>query len=184
MKKVLAIPFVALLCSCANGFSTGESSNQDSAVVTVGSAVYSSEASRLFEPLVAKYPNYKKNELAQIEMAKPIEEYFDSCVGKPFDFTKDLIVEFEEIDRAKGDMTTVWFKTLSMHSYGDTWDCSFRLLVEMPTSEAAKLGDDYYYVTGTLKEWDKNGRFFGTGFHVSSTIWLGTFVITDATVTK
>lgn len=184
MKKVLAfIVLLPLLVACTNGTTTGQPTSQDSAVVHMADP--SSEAEKLFEPLVEKYPNYKRNEIAQEEMAKPIEEYFDSCVGKPFTFLDGLFVEFEEIASIDGDNTTVWFITPTCSNYGgDKWDCAFRLLVEMPKDEAAKLASGIYHVNGTLKKWDKNGRFTGTGFHVSSTIWLGTFVITDANVTK
>lgn len=182
MKKVLAfMVLLPLLAACTNGTTTGQPTSKDSAVVHM--AEPTTEAGKLFEPLVEKFPNYKSNEIAQEEMAKPIEEYFDSCVGKPFTFINDLMVKFEEIDQVNGETATVWFMTPDV-GYGESWDCAFRLLVEMPKAEAAKLASGFYHVKGTLKKWDKNGRFFGTGFHVSSTIWLGTFVITDATVTK
>ncbi|MBR1935722.1 MAG: hypothetical protein IJ835_06710 [Muribaculaceae bacterium] len=118
-------------------------------------------------------------------MAKSLEEYFNSFVGKPFTFINNLPMQFEEIDQVKGEKATVWFKVPDYSSYGgDKWDIAFRLLVETTKEEAATLSSGRYIVNGTLKKWDKKGRFTGTGFHVSSTIWLGTFVISDATITK
>ena len=175
-----------MLIACTNGSTSTKASNQDSAIAHVDEVEQpTSEAHKLFDPLVEKYPNYKSNEIAQTEMAKPIEEYFASHVDKPFTFLNDLPVQFEEIDQVDGEKATVWFKTPDYSSYGGgKWDIAFRLLVETTKDEAAKLASGRYHVNGTLKKWDKNGRFTGTGFHVSSTIWLGTFIITDATITK
>ena len=186
MRKVLAFLLAPMLLACSNGTTTTQPTSQDSAVAYIDEITEpNSEARKLIDPLVEKYPNYQDNEIAQEEMAKPIEQYFDSCVGKPFTFINDLVVEFEEIDQVKGDIATVWFKTPDFSSYGgEKWDIIFRLLVEMPKAEAGALASGRYLVNGTLKKWDKYGRFSGTGFHVSSTIWLGTFVITDATIKK
>lgn len=185
MKKVLAFLLVPMLLACTNGTTT-QPTSQDSAVAYIDEiSEPTSEARKLIDPLVKQYPNYKDNEIAQEEMAKPLKQYLDSCVGKPFSFISDLVVEFEEIDQVKGDIATVWFKTPDFSSYGgDKWDTAFRLLVEMPKAEAGALASGRYIVNGTLKKWDKNGRFAGTGFRVSSTIWLGTFIISDATIKK
>lgn len=187
MNKVLAFfMLVPMLFACTNGASTGQPTSQDSAIAYVDEIREpTSEARMLIDPLVKQYPNYKDNEIAQEQMAKPIEQHLDSCVGKPFAFIKDIVVEFEEIDQVNGDIATVWFKTSDFSSYGGgKWDLAFRLLVEMSKDEAGTLASGRYIVNGTLKKWDKRGRFAGTGFHVSSTIWLGTFVITDATIRK
>jgi len=188
MNKVLAFfMFVPMLFACTNGASTGKPTSQDSAVVsyTFEDDSHTSEARRALDPIVKQYPNYRDNEIAQNELIKPLEEYFSSCVGKPFHFIDNLIVEYDEIDKVNGDKATVWFKSVDFSNYGgDLWDCAFHLNVEMKKDEASKLSTGVYRVKGTLKKWDKNGRFMGTGFHVSSTIWLGTFVISDATVTK
>ena len=184
MHNVLAfLILVPMLIACTNGTSQ-QATSQDSAVAHVDVVEQpTSEARKLFDPLVEKYPNYKSNEIAQAEMSKSIEEYFTSLIGKPFTFLNDLPVEFEEIDQFNGDTATVWFKTPDYSSYGgDKWDIVFRLLVETSKDEAAKLASGRYHVNGTLKKWDKKGRFTGTGFLVSSTIWLGTFVITDANI--
>lgn len=187
MKKVLAfIVLVPMLVACANGTSTSQPTQDSVAVAyTFEDDSPTSEARRALDPIVKQHPNYRDNEIAQNELYKPLEEYFSSCVGKPFHFIDNLLVEYEEIDQVNGDKATVWFKSLDFSNYGgDLWDCAFRLIVEMTKEDAGKLSSGYYYVKGTLKEWDKKGRFTGTGFHVSSTIWLGTFVISDATVTK
>lgn len=185
MKKVLAFfMLVSMLGACTNSKSSQQSTSQDSAVAYVDE-VPTSEAAALIDPLVSKYPNYENNEIAQEEMAKPLEEYFASYVGKPFPFIADLPVEYEEIDQVNGDKATVWFMTPDYSSYGGgKWDLCFRLLVETTKSEASTLSSGRYFVSGTLKKWDKEGRFTGTGFHVSSTIWLGTFVISDANIKK
>lgn len=182
MKKVLAfMMLVPILIACTNGNTTISQQAQDSVAVTER---YTGEAAKILDPLVKKYPNFKDNEIVQEEMAKSLEEYFTSQIGKPFPFISDLTVKFEEIDQVNGETTMVWFTTPDMYSYNSKWDLGFRLLVEMTKAEASTLSSDYYNVKGTLKQWDKKGRFTGTGFHVSSTIWLGTFVISDATVTK
>ena len=185
MNKVLAFIMVLLpLAACTNNTSSQQPASQDSVVAHVDETPLS-EAAKLFNPLVEKYPNYKNNEIAQEEMAKSLEEYFNSFVGKSFTFINNLPMQFEEIDQVKGEKATVWFKVPDYSGYGgDKWDIAFRLLVETTKEEAATLSSGRYIVNGTLKKWDKKGRFTGTGFHVSSTIWLGTFVISDATITK
>lgn len=172
------------LTACVN--STSEQSNNQTATSYIDEVnAPKSEVARLIDPLVEKNPNFKDNEIAQGEMAKALEEYFSSCVGKPFDFISNLLVQFEEIDQVNGETATAWFKVPDYSNYGgDKWDLGFRLLVEMTKDKAATLSSGRYLVNGTLKKWDKNGRFTGTGFRVSSTIWLGTFVITDATIIK
>ncbi len=188
MNKVLAFIMVLLsLAACTNGSTNGQATSQDSVAVayTFEDDSPTSEARRALDPIVKQYPNYRDNEIAQDELRKPLEEYFSSCVGKPFHFIDNLYVDYEEIDQVNGDIATVWFKSMNFSNYGgDLWDCAFRLKVEMTKEEAGKLSSGIYLINGTLKEWDKNGRFVGTGFHVSSTIWLGTFVISDATVAK
>lgn len=185
MKQAISIICLFFaLTACVNV--TSEQSNEQTATSHIDEVdAPKNEASRLLDPLVEKYPNYKDNEIAQGEMAKSLEEYFSSCVGKPFDFISNLPVQFEEIDQVNGEKATAWFKVPDYSSYGgDKWDLGFRLLVEMTKDEASTLSSGRYLVKGILKKWDRNGRFTGTGFHVSSTIWLGTFIITDATITK
>lgn len=185
MRHILSIICLSFaLTACVNG--TSEQSNDQTATTHIDEVdAPRSEAAKLLDPLVKKYPNFKDNEIAKEEMAKALEEYFSSCVGKPFDFISNLPVQFEEIDQVNGERATAWFKVPDYSSYGgDKWDLGFRLHVEMTKEEAAALSSGSYMVKGILKKWDRNGRFTGTGFHVSSTIWLGTFIITDATITK
>ena len=97
MKKVLAfMMLVPILIACTNGNTTISQQAQDSVAVTER---YTGEAAKILDPLVKKYPNFKDNEIVQEEMAKSLEEYFTSQIGKPFPFISDLTVKFEEIDQ-------------------------------------------------------------------------------------
>ena len=185
MRQILSIICLLFaLTACVNGTSKQSNNQTETSHIDEVDAP-KSEAARLLDHLVEKYPNFKDNEIAKEGMANALEEYFSSCVGKPLDFISNLPVQFEDIDQVNGEKAKAWFKVPDYSSYGgDKWDLGFRLLVEMTKEEAAALSSGRYMVKGILKKWDKNGRFTGTGFHVSSTIWLGTFIITDATITK
>lgn len=182
MKKLLIslCALLPLLCGCAGGSPNPEATSEyDIREARVGDYQFvESESQKEIYPLLQKYPNYKENSIAQEELAKELDAYFSQFIGEPFPFIEDFYIDFEEVDSTAGDLALVWFDTDPYMS--PTF--MFRLLVAMPKQQAATLKRGTYKVSGTLQKWDKKGRFTGTGFHIDSTIWLGTFYIYKATI--
>lgn len=173
MKKVLAIPFVALLCSCAqttqnDEYAVGVTMAEEQDVQVAHSTIFEQVADSIYK----LHPGDIENKIIQEDIAKDLEKYCLQFKGKHMPLIEELSFKLNDVVPDKG-------KYAACFKYGKDEDknnlgLELQILVHKSRDEAAKLykGKNYTikgimagfpysssnlhpYVLTSLNDWEK-----------------------------
>lgn len=157
-KKLFAALLIAACCSsCSN-------------------EVEKSNIERYAESLVTEFPNYATNELARESLNGAIGTHFKAMLGSEPTEIKGVAFRFEEIAK-KGQELGVVFSSRSFLIGDVDADVTVSVFGVLDEQTASKLDKTKrYFVSGTLKEWDKE-HFYLRGGDTGTTIDCGTLYL-------
>lgn len=182
MKLVKLFIFAAatmLITSCVNGSTSGQNTTTetvDSALVTATDDPSSLAISKIIDPLVEKYPNYKDNSIAMESLTKELNESLKKNIdiGKPCAFLEELPLEFVDVASNGNKEAIVKFQA-PFFPFSEKWDVSIIVYCTMDKEQASKLSRGEYTLKGSVKDWQPDLS--------SYSINLGKFLIEDAQAT-